>query len=319
MRLHNVSLGEGQEQKARELLTSSMSKGEWIVLQNCHLAPRLLPPLESLFISNVSSMVVHPNFRLWWTAFEHASLSASLLHMSIKLSLETPTSLKTTIQSIWNLPPFCLKTFFTECHYPLELQRLAIALSFYHAVLIERAQLMNSTGSTWSCHFSDSDIQMIIHEIRHLLDNISTCDELESIFISVRSLIVNVVYGARLHSDYERQVLEALLDRFISGDLFTSDCLILGQDEHNNEQPLLKIPLPQTFDANIANLIIQHIPAECSAALLYLDEGVLSEHGYQCWRQFVNNLLRVYPHGMSFSTNATVNGAFHKYHLLKSK
>jgi len=45
--LGSVSLGQGQGEKARELIYSAAQKGEWAFLQNCHLSPSWMPELEA--------------------------------------------------------------------------------------------------------------------------------------------------------------------------------------------------------------------------------------------------------------------------------
>ncbi len=36
--LHQLSMGQGQEEAARKYMTLSISKGHWLLLQNCHLS-----------------------------------------------------------------------------------------------------------------------------------------------------------------------------------------------------------------------------------------------------------------------------------------
>jgi dynein heavy chain len=57
--LHTVSLGQGQGKVAMDLLHSGYSKGDWIVMQNCHLLPSWLKNLDSLLDSTISP---HNNF-----------------------------------------------------------------------------------------------------------------------------------------------------------------------------------------------------------------------------------------------------------------
>ena len=41
-----VSLGQGQSEKALRLIDDSIEKGDWVVLQNCHLARNFMLDLE---------------------------------------------------------------------------------------------------------------------------------------------------------------------------------------------------------------------------------------------------------------------------------
>lgn len=47
-KLKILSLGQGQGEKARENILSGRRNGEWICLQNCHLAVSWLKTLEKI-------------------------------------------------------------------------------------------------------------------------------------------------------------------------------------------------------------------------------------------------------------------------------
>ena len=45
-RLGIISLGQGQEKKALNLIADSNANGDWVFLQNCHLSQGFMPMLE---------------------------------------------------------------------------------------------------------------------------------------------------------------------------------------------------------------------------------------------------------------------------------
>eukprot|EP00913_Durusdinium_trenchii_P002999 g2772.t1 len=47
-RLHFISLGQGQGQKAENLIQMGQESGDWVCLQNCHLAASWMPTLERI-------------------------------------------------------------------------------------------------------------------------------------------------------------------------------------------------------------------------------------------------------------------------------
>jgi len=47
-RLKMLSLGQGQGQFARELIANGRRNGDWVCLQNCHLAVTWMPALEKI-------------------------------------------------------------------------------------------------------------------------------------------------------------------------------------------------------------------------------------------------------------------------------
>jgi len=45
-KLFAISLGQGQEVKANKLIDSATKEGDWVLLQNCHLAQNYMDRLE---------------------------------------------------------------------------------------------------------------------------------------------------------------------------------------------------------------------------------------------------------------------------------
>jgi dynein heavy chain len=50
-RLFPISLGQGQGQKAKNLIERSCQQGDWVMLQNCHLAEEWMGELEVIVLS----------------------------------------------------------------------------------------------------------------------------------------------------------------------------------------------------------------------------------------------------------------------------
>ncbi len=52
-RLDMISLGQGQDKKAENMIESGKGKGGWVLLQNCHLALSWMPKLE-IIVENLN-------------------------------------------------------------------------------------------------------------------------------------------------------------------------------------------------------------------------------------------------------------------------
>ena len=50
-----VSLGQGQGEKAKEIIIRGMKQGDWVLVQNCHLNISWLEVLE-LLLDNMKNM-----------------------------------------------------------------------------------------------------------------------------------------------------------------------------------------------------------------------------------------------------------------------
>ena len=65
-----VSLGQGQGPIAEIAMKNGARSGEWVVLENCHLAQSWLPVLDNLLTDKgiLGDEDLHPDFRLWLTS-----------------------------------------------------------------------------------------------------------------------------------------------------------------------------------------------------------------------------------------------------------
>ena len=80
-------MGQGQEEAARKFMQLSISKGHWLLLQNCHLS---LHFCEEIMQTIIDTEEIHTNFRIWLTTEINPGFPIGLLQMSIKFTNEPP-------------------------------------------------------------------------------------------------------------------------------------------------------------------------------------------------------------------------------------
>lgn len=126
-----LSLGQGQEAAAIDLLETSASRGQWLLLQNCHLLISFIKLLEKQ-LEKFSKP--HPDFRLWLTTDPVETFPIGILQRSLKVVTEPPNGLKLNLRNtFFKMRPNMLDT----CAHPA-FKKLVFVLAFFHAVVQER-------------------------------------------------------------------------------------------------------------------------------------------------------------------------------------
>jgi dynein heavy chain len=85
-----LALGQGMEEQAQQYIEGGSMKGQWVMLQNCHLLTSWLKKLEIIFDS-----LNKPDkaFRLWLTTSPTDKFPLGILQKSLKVVTEPPDGL----------------------------------------------------------------------------------------------------------------------------------------------------------------------------------------------------------------------------------
>jgi dynein heavy chain len=132
-RLKFLSLGQGQGPIALMLLETAVSRGQWLMLQNCHLLVAWLQTLEKV-LEKIEKP--HRDFRLWLTTEPISTFPIGILQRSLKVVTEPPNGLKLNLRSsYYKLSEEALEDCAHESFKPL-----VYVLAFFHAVVQERGK-----------------------------------------------------------------------------------------------------------------------------------------------------------------------------------
>lgn len=91
-RFKSISLGQGQGERAKNLIQSGWLNGDWVCLVNCHLAETWMSSLEQIQENQTEDM--HPDYRLWLTSMPSKKFPVSVLQSGIKLTNEPPRGIR---------------------------------------------------------------------------------------------------------------------------------------------------------------------------------------------------------------------------------
>ena len=139
-KLKSTSLGQGQGPVAERLIVDGRRTGEWVLLQNCHLATSWMPQLERLCEElDAEQHLVHPDFRLWLTSFPNRAFPVPVLQNAVKMTYEPPRGLRANLQATWTRMDEAGFERCAEC--PATWRKLLFGLTTLHALLQERRKV----------------------------------------------------------------------------------------------------------------------------------------------------------------------------------
>jgi dynein heavy chain len=210
-KMHPISLGQGQGPKAEQLIRTSMKEGEWVMLQNCHLARSWMPALEKLVL-NFAEVIdeIHPDFRLFLTSMPAPYFPVSVLQNSVKLTVEPPRGMKANLKrSYTSIHQSTLDKFNAAGEgKPQTWRKLLFSLAFFHAALQERRKF-GPLGWNIRYEFNDSDLETTFTMLELFLES---QDEVP--WDALMFVTGHINYGGRVTDDNDRVCLLTTLGKY---------------------------------------------------------------------------------------------------------
>ncbi|KAH6558350.1 hypothetical protein KP509_1Z068500 [Ceratopteris richardii] len=216
--VQSISLGQGQGPKADALIQSGMQVGDWVVLQNCHLAASWMPQLERI-CESFGSETINASFRLWLTSYPSENFPVTILQSSIKMTNESPKGLRANMLQNYQSDPISDPKFFEIDEDKRHVwRRMLFGLCFFHASVQERVKF-GPLGWNIPYQFSDSDLKISMRQLRaFLLDFPETIP-----FKALLYLTGECNYGGRVTDAHDRRTLLCLLNVIYSPRILEND------------------------------------------------------------------------------------------------
>ncbi len=210
-----LSLGQGQGPAAKRMIQAAQTKGDWVLLQNCHLAKSWMRELESLVEGFKDTKTLHEDFRLFLTSMPADYFPASVLQNGVKLTTEPPRGIKANLKRSYQE---LSQARFTSCGKKVEAWRkLLFGLCFFHSVVQERRKF-GPLGFNIRYEFNDSDLETSTTMLKMFLE------EQESIPWEALNFVTgHINYGGRVTDDWDRRCLLCILKIFYTPEILKED------------------------------------------------------------------------------------------------
>ena len=212
-RLKFLAMGQGQEKAALQLLETAVTRGQWLMLQNCHLLVNWLIDLEKALEKILKP---HPDFRLWLTTEPTPKFPVGILQRSFKVVTEPPNGLKLNLRQTYTKIP---SNVFQDCTHKA-FPELLFVLSFFHAVVQERRKY-GKIGWNIPYDFNESDLRVCMELLKTYLDKSMEVDG-KIPWSSLKYLIGEVMYGGRAIDNFDRRIINTYMDEYMGDFIFDS-------------------------------------------------------------------------------------------------
>ncbi|KAM3182197.1 hypothetical protein ACTXT7_012865 [Hymenolepis weldensis] len=204
-RIHSVSLGQGQGPTAERLIEKAAENGDWVFLQNCHLAASWMVRLEEIIRErSEAKSITHKDFRLFLSSMPAKSFPITVLQNSVKVTNEPPKGIRANLRRALN---DISKESFENNVLGLDWRRVVYGMCLFHAVILERKKF-GPLGWNIPYEFNDSDRECAIMN----LDLFS--DEHGFAWGALKYITAEITYGGRVTDSWDQRCLGVILSRF---------------------------------------------------------------------------------------------------------
>jgi len=210
-RMHAISLGQGQGPIAAALIEKSSKKGDWVVLQNCHLAKSWMPKLEKIVEGFPIETTIHDDFRLWLTSMPAKYFPTPVLQTSCKLTFEPPKGMRANLIGTW--AAMTQADFENIATKPYEWKKLLFGLTFFHAVVQERRKF-GPLGWNIRYDFNATDMEICMQTLRMFLDEQPVIPWDALLYLSGQ-----IHYGGRVTDSNDKGTLLCILKAFYTPEI----------------------------------------------------------------------------------------------------
>ncbi|KAL7841172.1 hypothetical protein SRHO_G00248630 [Serrasalmus rhombeus] len=206
-RVESISLGQGQGPIAEKMIAEAVKNGNWIFLQNCHLAVSWMLSMEEIIKTFTEpDTVIHENFRLFLSSMPTSAFPVTVLQNSVKVTNEPPKGLRANVRRAFTE---ISSTFFEEHILGRKWRKIIFGLCFFHAIIQERKKF-GPLGWNIRYEFNDSDRECA------LLNLNLYCQSGHIPWDALIYITGEITYGGRVTDAWDQRCLRTILKSFFA-------------------------------------------------------------------------------------------------------
>ncbi|KAJ1344291.1 hypothetical protein BSLG_001431 [Batrachochytrium salamandrivorans] len=277
--LHMISLGQGQGPIAEELVKRAMASGDWVFLQNCHLAASWMGRLETLVKEcGQPETEINPEFRLFLSSMPSKIFPISVLQEGVKVTNEPPKGLRANLARSFS--DISRDIFDDHPPHGVKFRKLLFGVCFFNAIIHERKKF-GALGWNITYDWSNSDLEVSITILRNMLQ------EYKSIpWDALLYLTGEITFGGRVTDDWDRRSLKSILGRF-----YTPHIL----DDSYRFSPPGVYYAPADGDLSHFKNYIDGLPFTEESSVFGMHENANISYQMQETRSLIGSILEVQP------------------------
>jgi dynein heavy chain len=209
----SISMGQGQEKNAENVLDRFTADGGWVFLQNVHLMQSWLPSLERKL--EIAAEGGHKNFRCFLSAEpppmpDMQTVPEGIMQSSIKVANEPPTDVKSNLRSALAL--FSQDTF-DKSTKPMYHRPMLFALCFFHSLCLGRRKF-GYMGFSRPYPYNNGDLTVCAAVLQNYLE----ANE-QTPWQDVRYIAGEIMYGGHITDPWDRRVTNTYLEVLLNPNL----------------------------------------------------------------------------------------------------
>ncbi|KAJ3021047.1 UNVERIFIED_CONTAM: Dynein heavy chain 6, axonemal [Siphonaria sp. JEL0065] len=284
-----ISLGQGQGPIAEELIRRATKRGDWVFLQNCHLAASWMGRLENIIKDFATPETpINHNFRLFLSSMPSKVFPSSVLQDGVKVTNEPPKGLRANIAR--SFADINRDLFDESPPQGVKFKKLLFGVCFFNAIIQERKKF-GPLGWNICYDWSNSDLEVSIIMLKNTLQ-----ESKQIPWDALMYLTGEITFGGRVTDDWDRRTLNSILSKF-----YTPDIL----DDSYVFSPSGIYYAPKDMDLNGFKAYIDSLPFSEEPSIFGMHENANISYQMQEAKRVIKTILEVQPRIVSGGSGKT--------------